>query len=316
MKIISVSRRTDVPAFYREWFRKRIEEGYAGYVNPFGGQKHLVPLKLEDVLAFVFWSKDFSGFLGDLDYLEKKGFRFYFNFTITGLPNVFEPRVPPLDDLIGTCKELATRYLPKYINWRYDPIIISDVTPIDYHIERFTHIAGRLEGSVERCYFSYVARYGKVVKNLDALRINEGIVTGDPEITEKQELAGRLADIAAEHGISLHICCGDYLISDKIRKASCVDAGVIAGLFYKGQLDVERRPTRAECGCYASVDIGSYDTCVHGCVYCYANIDKAVADDRYRNHDPSSAFLGYSKDRTDVWLKELKAGMENKGMLF
>jgi hypothetical protein len=35
MRIISVSRRTDIPAFYAPWFLNRLREGFAGYVNPF-----------------------------------------------------------------------------------------------------------------------------------------------------------------------------------------------------------------------------------------------------------------------------------------
>ncbi len=303
--IVSISRRTDVPAFYREWFRKRIEEGYAGYVNPFGGQKYLVSLKPEDVITFVLWSKDFGPFLEDLRWLDDKGHRFYFNFTITGLPNAFEPNVPPLDDLIETCKKLAARYSPKHINWRYDPIIISNVTPFDYHVERFGHIASALEGAVERCYFSFAIFYNKVEKTLARLQREADIYTSDPDSAEKRELAVQLAGIAAEHGIGLYTCCGDYLISDDIHKASCVDANIIAELFYGGQLDVPGKPTRKECGCFASVDIGAYDTCVHGCVYCYANMNKATAERRYEEHDPSSAFLGYSKEDSYKWLDDL-----------
>jgi hypothetical protein len=303
--IVSVSRRTDVPAFYREWFRNRITKGYAGYVNPFGRQKYLVSLKPENVIAFVFWSRNYGPFLEDLRQLDKNGYRFYFNFTITGLPNDFEPNVKPIDDLIGTCKKLATRYSPKHINWRYDPIIISNATPPDYHVERFGYIAKALESSVERCYFSFPTFYCKVKKNLANLRRETGIDAFDPNTTIKQELAGRLADIGSEYGICLYTCCGDYLISNNISKASCVDAGIIAELFYGGQFDVPRKPTRKECGCFASIDIGAYDTCVHGCVYCYANMNKATAIRRYGEYDPSSAFLGYSKDESGKWVKEL-----------
>lgn len=305
-KIISVSRRTDIPAFYSEWFRKRVEVGFAGYVNPFGGQKYLVSLKPEDVLAFVFWSRNFEPFLDTLRSLDDRGYKFYFNFTITGLPNVFEPNVKPLDDLIRTCKELAARYSPKHINWRYDPIVISDLTPFDYHVERFADIASALEGAVERCYFSFAIFYDKVKKNLTRLRREADISTFDPGTAEKSELVARLAAVAAEYGIGLYTCCGDYLITDNIHKASCVDANIIGELFYGGELNVPGKPTRKECGCSASVDIGAYDTCVHGCVYCYANVNKATARGRYEDHDPSSASLGYSKEESDKWLKELE----------
>ena len=33
--VISVSRRTDIPAFYTEWFLNRIKAGYVDVINPF-----------------------------------------------------------------------------------------------------------------------------------------------------------------------------------------------------------------------------------------------------------------------------------------
>ncbi|MCP4229208.1 MAG: DUF1848 domain-containing protein [bacterium] len=305
-KIISVSRRTDVPAFYREWFRNRIDEGFAGYVNPFGGQRYIISLKPEDVIAFVFWSKAFTGFIDDLDYLEEKGYNYHFNYTVNGYGEVFEPYVPELDVLLQNCRDLAKRYSPKHINWRYDPIVISDVTPPEYHLARFEEIASALEGAVERCYFSFVQRYGKVMRNFDALSRERGVVFRDPEQEGRVELAGRIAQIAAKYGITMYTCCGDYLVSDNIKKASCVDAGLIGELFYGGDIGIAKRPSRKECGCYASVDIGAYDTCPHGCVYCYANANKAAALRKYEGYNPASPFLGVPSAKAKQWLKELE----------
>lgn len=316
-QIISVSRRTDIPAFYREWFRNRIAEGFAGYVNPFGGQKYVISLKPEDVIAFVLWSKDFSGFLDSLDELDARGYNFYFNYTINGYGDIFEPKVPELDTVLDSCRELAERYSPRHINWRYDPVVISDVTPAEYHLTQFEYIAAALEGAVERCYFSFVQRYGKVIRNFDALSDEQGIVFRDPEVEERIDIAGRLAQIAAKYGIAMYTCCGDYLISDNIKKASCVDAELIAELFYAGDLTVGKRPLRKECGCYASTDIGAYDTCPNGCVYCYANVNKAVADRRYEEYDPASPFLGVSSAKARGWVEDMERRDKDKqGGLF
>jgi hypothetical protein len=303
--IVSVSRRTDVPAFYGDWFMRRIKEGYVGYLNPFGGQKYLVSLDRHDVIAFVFWSKDFGPFLNPLDYLDKTGYCFYFNFTITGLPGIFEPPVALLKNAISDCKELARRYSPKSINWRYDPIVVSDITPREHHVGRFAYIAGELEGAVERCYFSFVHMYGKVKRNLEKLRRNDGIVTEDPAFNLKRDLAERLAEIGGEHGIALCSCCDDRLLSENVKKASCVDAELVTELFYESSLEIGRRPTREDCGCSAGVDIGAYDTCPHGCVYCYANANKELAFGNYEAHDPSAPFLGYPIEVCAEWLSEL-----------
>jgi len=118
-RIISVSRRTDIPAFYGDWFMNRLYEGFAGVVHPFGGQRYIVPLKPEDVVCFVFWSKNFTPFLKHLKTIENMGYKFYFNYTITGLPSVFESNVEK-QAAIESLKHLSKTYSPKHINWRFD----------------------------------------------------------------------------------------------------------------------------------------------------------------------------------------------------
>ena len=113
------------------------------------------------------------------------------------------------------------------------------------------------------------------------------------------ELAEELAEIAAGYGIEMYSCCGDYLVGDKIKKAHCVDGRIIERLFYPEGLSYKAKPTRKECGCTESTDIGTYDTCPHGCVYCYANVNKQKAQSAYENHDPRSVFLGHSYEELE-----------------
>jgi len=108
-RIISVSRRTDIPAFYGDWFIRRLKDGFAGVVNPFGGRKYIVSLKTEDVVCFVFWSKNFSPFLEDLKVIDGLGYKFYFNYTITALPGVFESDVERQAAIEGL-KQLSRTY--------------------------------------------------------------------------------------------------------------------------------------------------------------------------------------------------------------
>lgn len=309
-RIISVSRRTDIPAFYGDWFMNRLKEGFAGYVNPFGGRKYVVSLKQEDVICFVFWSKNFKPFLENLRIIEALGYKFYFNYTITGLPGIFECNTDK-KNAIEALKELSKRYSPLHINWRYDPIIISDITDYDFHIKNFKNLASELEGYIERCYFSYAVRYGKVKTSFEKFQAKHGVKITDPDNNFRTELANELADIAHEHGIKMFTCCGDYLLNPGIEKAHCIDGKLVEELFHK-RFSHAQKPTRKECGCTESVDIGAYDTCPHGCVYCYANMNKEIAYARFQAHDNNSAFLGYAKAECDRWMDAMR---ENKTLL-
>ena len=112
-KIISVSRRTDIPAFYGDWFMNRLKEGFVGYINPFGGQKYIVSLKPEDVICFVFWSKNYEPFIEKLKIVEDRGYKFYFNYTITGLPNIFECNLVEKEIAIDALKKIESYVFTK-----------------------------------------------------------------------------------------------------------------------------------------------------------------------------------------------------------
>jgi hypothetical protein len=306
-RIISVSRRTDIPAFYGDWFMQRLAKGFAGVVHPFGGQRYIVSLKPEDVVCFVFWSRNFTPFLENLKTMETMGYKFYFNYTVTGLPSVFESNVEK-QAAIETLKQLSKTYSPKHINWRFDPIVISSISDRDFYIRAFEELASEFAGYVERCYFSFVARYGKVIRNFAEFEKSHGLKIFDCSGDFKIELANELAAIAARHGIRMFSCCGDYLVSNKINKAHCIDGRIIEDLFFPEGFSYKTKPTRDECGCTESIDIGTYDTCPHGCVYCYANTNKGRAHKAFRNHDKTSAFLGYTKAQSDRWLAEIQNG--------
>jgi len=304
-KIISVSRRTDIPAFYGDWFMSRLKDGFAGVVHPFGGQRYIVSLEPQDVVCFVFWSKNFRPFFENLKIIDGLGYKFYFNYTVTGLPSVFENNVEK-QVAIDTLKELSKIYSPRHINWRFDPIIISSICDRDFYIRSFEELASEFAGYVERCYFSFVVDYGKVIRNFAEFEKSHGLKIFDCSSDFKIDLANELADVAAHYGIQMFSCCGDYLTGPKIKKAHCIDGGIIEQLFYRAGLQYKEKPTRNECGCTDSTDIGTYDICPHGCVYCYANTNKRKAYKAFINHDKDSAFLGYNKSQAERWLAEIK----------
>jgi len=304
-RIVSVSRRTDVPAFYGEWFMRRVREGCLGVVNPFGGKRYRVSLRPEDVTCFVFWSKDFTPFVEHLETLDRLGYKFYFNYTVTGLPSVFESNVDKAAAL-RTLRHLSRRYSPRHIHWRFDPIIFSTISDEDFYLKEFAKRAVELEGLVERCYFSFVTEYGKVKRNFTRLQETTGVTVTQRSESEKIDLANRLALVAAQHGIQMYSCCSDYLVGERIQKGRCVDGALIEQLFFPEGLAYKAKPTRPQCGCTESTDIGTYDTCPHGCAYCYANANKAVARQAHARHDPDSAFLGFGKAQSDTWLAEIR----------
>lgn len=303
--VISVSRRTDIPAFYGDWFMKRVSEGEAGCINPFGGSRHTISLRPEDVIAFVFWSKNAAPFIKHLDELDSRGYKFYFNLTINNYTGMFERNVPPWRESVKTARFIAERYSPDHINWRFDPIVLSSVTPPETILKTFKEISAAMSGATHRCYFSFVQYYGKVIRNMLEIGKSRNIVfragkeaeekfmekhnrlndffAFDLTAEEKTDLTRKMADIAADCGISMHTCCDDSLLASlndsriEIFKGHCIDKELLCRLTVDKATAIKLKPTRPECGCFESRDIGAYDTCPHGCEYCYANSNVKAA---------------------------------------
>lgn len=304
--IISVSRRTDIPAYYGEWFMHRIEEGCVGVINPFGGQKNLISLKKNEVFGLVFWSKNYAPFLVSLEKLKNLEYPLYCNFTFTNLPKELENNRLDLNEAIDLVQTLSALLSPHHINWRYDPIVISNKTNADFHIDNFKLLCDRLQGKVFRCYISFVCHYNKIKKNITLLSHKNQWLIYDPPEKEKVELALELSRIAKQYHLELYACCSPYLIVDRIKQAHCIDGEIFQKLYqWPISTSWKIKPTRKGCACTQSTDIGVYDTCPHGCIYCYANKNKELAIQRYKQLDLNSAFLGYSKSQSDEWITDI-----------
>jgi len=158
---------------------RRIKEGFAGVVNPFGGRRYLVSLRPEDVVCFVFWSKDFSPFAENLRILDGLGYKFYFNYTVTALPAIFESNLDR-QSAIETLKHLSRTYSPRHINWRFDPIILSSLCDRTFFVKAFEELASDFEGYIEHCYFSFVTEYGKIKRNFEELERTTGVKIARP----------------------------------------------------------------------------------------------------------------------------------------
>lgn len=299
--IISVSRKTDIPAFYLDWFLKRLKEGYAVYQNPFGGQFYRVSLLPDEVEAFVFWSKDFGSFLNRAMVKilnERFEGRFFCHFTITGyaegtLRDVLEPGVPLLNDALSTFKRLSEACGdPRKIHWRFDPIILTDRTSEDFFYRQAERIGSVLEGYTDRCFFSFVDLYKKVEKNFVLLKKCWGLKPVHPSREVLTRMAGNLFSILKPKGIQLFACCEDEVVDEEaVKKGHCVDAELVRKVFPGQAARVPLRPTRRGCGCSLSRDIGAYETCLHGCPYCYANSNAQAVSRNSGRMDPGFPLL-------------------------
>lgn len=275
--IISASRRTDIPSFYGEWFFEQVKQGFAKVRNPFSGKYSEISLEPQDMGAIVFWSKNYLPFLPILDKIDSiYEKRFVFHFTITGfsaeVQKILEPFVPHSSISIKTAKILAKRYGTEKVLWRFDPIIFSNLSPFEERLKTFSKLADSLEDFTRRCYISFIDLYGKVKRKLDNITNSGKMNFIKPAVNEQVEFAKSVKEIALEHGIQVFTCCEDTIgrMAD-IPKGHCIDAVLLSKLFPEIQFTDTIHPTRKECGCYESKDIGTYNTCRHGCVYCYAS---------------------------------------------
>ena len=294
--IISASYKTDIPTFYGEWFMNRLQAGYCRMVNPYGRQIYTVDLSPEAVDGFVFWTKNIGPFLKYLPQIHDRGYPFIVQHTINGYPSQLESRVINYSHTIEYIKELAGTYGPDVVVWRYDPIIISTLTPVIWHLRNFETLASALEGTTDEVVVSFAQIYKKTRRNMDIAAKDADFDWSLHELMSDDDVRSlivELAQIAVSHHMRLRICSQKvYLIPGIIEEARCVDADrleKVSGKAIPGK--VKQKGNRKECGCFASKDIGEYDTCPHGCVYCYAVQHRDLALERYKAHDPAGEFL-------------------------
>jgi hypothetical protein len=298
--IISASYKTDIPAFYAEWFLNRLNAGFARTVNPYSRRIQTVPLTPDTVDGFVFWTRNVGPFFGVLDEVRRRGFPFVVQYTITGYPRALDQATIPADQAIDHLHRLSRRFGKAVSVWRYDPVVITSSTPAAWHVETFARLSQAIAGAVDEVVLSFAHVYRKTARNLDAAARLSGFQWSDPSPTEKVALLSRLAAVAAKHGLRASLCGQPDLLAagltDRLREARCIDAARLerASGYGARVIQAARKPHRARCGCFSSRDIGDYDTCPHGCVYCYAVSSRAGAKARLARHDPGGAGLAGS----------------------
>lgn len=283
--ILSVSRRTDIPAIYSEWFYNRIKKGYVLVRNPMNiHQISKISLKPEVVDCIVFWTKNPKKFIENLNLIGE--YSYYFQYTVTGYGKKIEPYVPSLEESISTFIKLSTLIGKNRVIWRYDPIIITNEFDFNFHIDNFIKIASQLSGFTDKCVISFVDYYKKTIKNLSS--INYQTISNQEIISISQNLKV----ICESHKINLVTCAEEIDLSKiGISHGKCIDDKLIEEILGISLISEKDKNQRKECGCIASTDIGAYNTCLNGCLYCYANYDANLVHNNYSKHDINSDLL-------------------------
>jgi hypothetical protein len=260
--IVSASRRTDLPAFGAEWFSSCLDAGKAEVRSPYSGRPVTVSLRREEVLAFVFWTRNPRPFFGVLDRLEREGYPSVFQFTLTGHSRAMEPFVPPFPEAVSSFRELSARIGPARVLWRFDPLFPGESPEALF--SRFDRVSAALAGLSGRCTLSIASPYRK---SLRATRHIQGLWELRDGFREAVE---RLASLGRDRGFDVRSCCTPLLAEWGIAPAACICAEELRALWPGAEIPKTSSPVRAGCLCSGSRDIGAYRTCRHGCLYCYA----------------------------------------------
>lgn len=281
--IINSGQRTDIPAFYSEWFMNRIREGFVLVRNPYNRNlvtRYSLDPKVVDVLSFC--SKNPKPMIKYLD--ELSAYRQFWSVTITPYEKDVEPNVPDKNDVIETFKQISDRVGSRCMSWRYDPIFISSKYTVDYHIEAFENMAKKLNGYTDKAVISFIDIYAKTLKNF-------------PQATQvkakDRDILGReFSKIAQKNNIKIYSCLeGTELEKYGIDASGCLTKAVLENAIGEVLEVPNNKGARQGCSCLLGNDIGEYNTCPHMCKYCYANYDDKTVISNMKHHNPSSPLL-------------------------
>lgn len=307
--IINTGQRTDIPAFYSEWFANRLKEGFVCVRNPYNPNQvsryHIDP-SVVDVIGFC--TKNPAPMFRYMDLLKDYGQ--YWFFTITPYGRDIEPNVPDKHQLIEDFKRLSGIVGVESVGWRYDPVFISERYTEEYHLSAFEQIATALDGYTETAVISFLDLYPKVRRNFPEAR----------EVSKEQRLrlGKRFVEIAVSHGMTLKPCAeGDELAVYGADCGGCMRLSDYEKAIGKRLKAPKKKRARAECSCYLACDIGVYNTCKHLCRYCYANAGREKVLAQSKMHDSQSPFLiGNYKDDDKIHDVPQKSWIDEQMTLF
>ena len=282
--IVNTGCRTDIPAYFGSWLLNRVRQGSVMARNPYRPElvtRYQLDPQVVDVMCFC--TKNPAPLLPYLG--ELSAFRQFWFVTATPYGPDIEPNVPPKDQVLRSIQQLAAVVGPRDTAWRYDPVLITQRYTVEYHLRAFERMAARLQGHVAFCVVSFIDLYEKTRRNFPQARA----VTAQ----EQQLLTAEFARMGAKHGIPIRLCCENAaLAACGANTDGCMTQDVLErACNIKLNVPCSKRSARAACNCMLGADIGAYNTCPHGCAYCYANYDQQVVARNLRHHDPESPLL-------------------------
>ena len=281
--IINTGARTDIPAFYSQWFINRIHEGYVLVRNPYNQKqvtKYILDPKVVDCLAFC--TKNPEPMLKHME--EIKQFNQYWFVSITPYGKEIEENVPEKDKVIESFKKLSRIVGINNIGWRYDPILLTAEFTVERHIQEFEEMCQKLNGYVHDVTISFIDLYKKLQKSCPDLKA--------PNRVQEETIAKAFAEIASEYDMIVHGCYERKELSRfGIDTSGCMSQQIVEkALNYKITPTHVNKP-RPHCNCLMGYDIGAYSSCLHMCRYCYANSSKNMVIENYQTHDDNSPLL-------------------------
>lgn len=279
--VLNVSGRTDIVAFYTEWFMNRYKEGYVDVRNPFN-QKMVSRIKFDNVDLILFCTKNPIPIIDRLKEIDKP---ILFHVTLTPYKSDIEPNVPPKGIIIDAIKKLSKVVGIDNLYIRYDPIFLSDKYNVEYHIKAFDRLCSLLDGYVKQIIVSFIDNYKNVRKNERTLNFRE--FTED----DYQRIGTSFSKSANKHGMSAQTCFEERnLVEYGFKQGECISHELAYKLTGKKYKNWTARKEQ-KCNCVQMVDIGVYNSCKHFCKYCYANYDEKIVNKMYSEHNPNSSLL-------------------------
>lgn len=282
---LNISGRTDIAAYYADWLMQRIREGYVLSRNPlFPDKVYRYRLTPDVVDCLIFCTKNPAPMLPYLSELKARGFGVFFYVTITSYGADLEPRVPEYHQMMKAFQQLSRLLGKKCVCWRYDPVLLTERYTVAHHLRAFAEMTAELAPYTDRCIFSFVQLYQKLAVTFPTLRAVSA--------ADKKVLLTGMSRIASQSGLCLQTCGdGNDYTAYGIQRSGCITAPILEKALGKKLKALRLKPTRPGCGCLPSNDIGAYDTCPHGCRYCYATKDPALALRNYQQRDVQSPLL-------------------------
>lgn len=295
--ILNVSGRTDIVAFYTDWFMKRYHEGFVDVRNPFN-PKLVSRIDFSDVDAILFCTKNPIPILNKINEINKP---IIFHVTLTPYKKDIEPNVPPKGEIVEAVKKLSKIIGKDNLVIRYDPVFISAKYTLDYHIKAFENLCSLLDGYVSKILISFLDDYKNVRKNEKVLNFKE------LEESDYKVIGESFSTSALKHHMIVHTCFEDRDLTEYgFSKDECLShelAYKLTGKVYKKEWKARKE---GKCHCVQMVDIGVYNSCKHFCKYCYANYDEKQVQDNFINHDPNSSLLVGKLNENDIIKKRTK----------